>query len=159
MLCIHLFLEPRRETDEFVRVVTPKTAHRIGKQNVHHAGRKGSGSCCIIRESGITTVHSSCLGNQQYIRRGFGRTDFSVRSYRLLGCAIDRNPSVSFAWQFSCRQYRPTSLALCRFHICLLQLSLQARSAQSACFSAVALQKVMTAGWTIEFCVGHRVAV
>jgi hypothetical protein len=52
--CIHLFFEPGWETDEFVRVVASKAAHRIGKQNVRHPGRKGSGSCCVIPTLGKT---------------------------------------------------------------------------------------------------------
>jgi hypothetical protein len=39
------------------------------------------------------------------------------------------------------------------------QLRVKARLAHSACFAAIALQKVMTAGRTVELRVGQRVAV
>src|SRR5579864_2601167 len=39
------------------------------------------------------------------------------------------------------------------------QLRVKARLAHSACFAAVALREVMTAGWTIELRVGHGMAV
>ena len=51
---IHLFFKPGWKTDEFVRVVAPKAAHRIGKQNVRQPGRKGWGSCCVILALGVT---------------------------------------------------------------------------------------------------------
>lgn len=39
------------------------------------------------------------------------------------------------------------------------QLRVKARLAHSACFAAVALREVMSAGWTIELRVGHRMTV
>ena len=49
--------------------------------------------------------------------------------------------------------------ALRRQPVRLLQLSVKARLAHSACFAAVALREVMTAGRTIELRAGHRIAV
>jgi hypothetical protein len=46
-----------------------------------------------------------------------------------------------------------------RLLVRLLQLSVKARLAHSACFATVALQEVMTAGRTIEVRAGHRMAV
>jgi hypothetical protein len=46
---------------------------------------------------------------------------------------------------------------------CLLmrvpQLNVKALLAESPCFAAVALREVMTARWTIELRVGHRVPI
>jgi hypothetical protein len=46
--------------------------------------------------------------------------------------------------------------ALRRLPVRLLQLSVKARLAHSACFAAVALREVMTAGRTIELRAGRR---
>jgi len=49
--------------------------------------------------------------------------------------------------------------ALRRLSVRLPQLSVKARLAHSACFAAVALLEVMTAGWTIKLRAGHRMVV
>jgi hypothetical protein len=57
------------------------------------------------------------------------------------------------------RQSRPVFLALQRLLLRLLQLSVKARLAHSACFAAIALREVVTAGRTLEIQAGHCMAV
>ena len=69
------------------------------------------------------------------------------------GFAIDRNRAGRLQVDdFSVAKLRRM---LARF----LQLSVNARLAHSACFAAVALQEVMTAGRTFEVRAGHPMAV
>ncbi|MFZ0581500.1 MAG: hypothetical protein WAN72_08430 [Candidatus Acidiferrales bacterium] len=51
------------------------------------------------------------------------------------------------------------ALGIRRLVVRLLQLNVKARLAHSACFAAVTLQEVMTAGRTIEIRTVHRMAV